>query len=109
MDKQQEAGLSKEAQSDLGTEAQGDEDDYMPNISLDRYMSSRRRHKSNWIHLTTVIFMLAALVAVFLFKDQCGQSVSKTIFIQPQESSQKPLQIQRDPAKNTADPSADHK
>ena len=98
MDKRKETGPNKEAQ--------GDDDDYMPNISLDRYMSSRRRHKANWIHLTSILLMLAAVVAVFLFKDQCGQSVSNTIFMQAPRENREPIRVKMPPSKAQSKPPA---
>lgn len=93
--------MDKPDQTAPSGEPAGEEDDFMPSISLDRYMSSRKRQKSTWVHLTTIIFMLAALVAVFIFKDQCGQTVSNTIFIQSQERSD-PLRTQPQPSEPPA-------
>lgn len=89
--------MDKPPQTAPSGEPTGEEDDFMPSISLERYMSSRKRHRSTWVHLTTIAFMLAALVAVFVFKDQCGQSLSNTIFMHSREQSE-PLRLQSPPA-----------
>jgi hypothetical protein len=61
---------------------QDEEQDSAPHISLDWYKESRKRTKyAAGVHVITLVFMLAALLAIFFYKDRCGDAVSGAIFM----------------------------
>lgn len=55
--------------------------DGQPGINLDLYFSTRRRPRSpSWPYLVCAVLMLVVLLAIVAYQDQCGQSVSDTLF-----------------------------
>lgn len=66
-------------QRGLPPEGESEVDEERPRITLDRYLGQRRQSWSV-LHLVTVVFMLAALVMLVLYKDRCGRTVSDVIY-----------------------------
>jgi hypothetical protein len=74
-----------------------EDDEEPPRITLDRYMGQRRRTAAwSWIHLTVLVFMLASLVLLLMYKDRCGRAVSGFIFLGTPDSG-RPVKIKMDP------------
>lgn len=90
-----------EAPEDLARgAADGDEqDEPQPKFTLERYYKSRRRQsRSSLGQLAAIVFMLATLVMLLIYKDRCGDAVSGFIYMQSSAPSTKaPVKIRLAP------------
>jgi hypothetical protein len=98
--KDSEEKPTTEPQPGDGPEAppeEDEDDEERPRITLDRYMGQRRRTSPwSWIHLVVLVFMLASLVLLLMYKDRCGRAVSGFIFLGTPDRGA-PVKIKMDP------------
>jgi hypothetical protein len=73
------------------------EEEERPRITLDRYMSGRRRTRTGWAQLIALSFMLLTLILLLVYKDRCGNAVSGFLFMGNPDAG-RTVRIKLDPA-----------